>query len=361
MSLEALRAATVHLGERSYPVLVGGGLLGRLGEAMDEQLPDVTGCVVVTSPSVDGLYGGQAMKALEALHPGKVIVPEGEEAKTWDAARGLLGALIGYGLDRRGVVVALGGGSVGDSAGFAASIHMRGVRVVQVPTTLLGQVDSGVGGKTAVNHPAGKNLIGSFHQPGLVACDTGLLATLPRRELCSGLAEVAKYGVITDSILFKGLKVEAERLLAADAGALRWVVARCVVAKARYVEADERDEKGIRAALNYGHTLGHAVETLSDHSIRHGEAVSIGMVAASRVAVSLGLLRQADLERQITLLGALGLPTEAPYGVDDVLHLMRRDKKAEHGSIRLVLPTGIGSEPVVRGVSDAEIWRALGA
>lgn len=232
--------------------------------------------------------------------------------------------------------------------------------MVQVPTTLLGQVDSGVGGKTAVNHSAGKNLIGSFHQPSLVVCDTELLSTLPKRELRSGLAEVAKYGVITDSILFKGLEVEAERLLAADTNALRWVVARCVAVKARYVKADERDDKGIRAMLNYGHTLGHAVETLSNHSISHGEAVAIGMVAASRVALSLGLLKQADLERQIALLEILGLPTETPYGIAEVLPLMMRDKKAEHGSIRLVLPTGIGSEPVVKGVSEAEIRGALG-
>jgi 3-dehydroquinate synthase len=359
MSLEALRAATVHLGGRSYPILVGGGLIGRLGEAIGEHLSDVTGCVVVTSPSVDGLYGGRAITALEALHPGKVIIPEGEEAKTWDASGELLCSLIKHGLDRRGVVVALGGGSVGDSAGFAASIYMRGVRVVQVPTTLLGQVDSGVGGKTAVNHPAGKNLIGSFHQPSLVACDTGLLATLPKRELRSGLAEVAKYGVISDAILYRGVEVEAEKLLSADPQALRWMVTRCVAAKARYVEADERDERGIRVALNYGHTVGHAVETLSDHAIRHGEAVAIGMVAASRVAVGLGLLKRPDLERQIALLEALELPTESPYGVDEVIPLMRRDKKAEHGSIRLVLPTGIGTEPEVRVVSEAEIRGAL--
>ena len=359
MSLETMKAATVRLGGRSYPILVGGGLLGRLGEAIGEHLTDVTGCVVVTSPSVDGLYGGRAMTALEALRSGKVVVPDGEEAKTWGAAGKLLGSLIKHGLDRRGVVVALGGGSVGDSASFAASIYMRGVRVVQAPTTLLGQVDSGVGGKTAVNHPAGKNLIGSFHQPSLVACDTGLLATLPKRELRSGLAEVAKYGVIGDAILYKGVEVEAEKLLGADPQALRWMVTRCVAAKARYVEADERDERGIRVALNYGHTMGHAVETLSDHSIRHGEAVAIGMVAASRVAVNLGLLKRPDLDRQIALLEALELPTESPYGVDEVIPLMRRDKKAEHGSIRLVLPTGIGAEPELRVVSEAEIRGAL--
>lgn len=359
MSLENMRAATVRPGPRGYPVLVGEGLLDRLGEAIAEYAPGATGCVLVTSPQVNTLYGARATAALDSLHPGKVAIPEGEEAKTWDAAGSLLGSLIGHGLDRRGVVVALGGGSVGDSAGFAASLYMRGIRVVQVPTTLLGQVDSGVGGKTAVNHPAGKNLIGTFHQPSLVACDTGLLVTLPRRELLSGLAEVVKYGVIADAKLYVGVEAEAERLLGADPEALRWVVARCVAAKARLVEADERDERGVRAALNYGHTLGHAVETLSGHSIRHGEAVAVGMVAASRVAVYLGLLKKPDLERQLALLRRLGLPTEPPYGVDELIPLMRRDKKAEQGSMRLVLPTGIGGEPVIRSVSEAEIRGAL--
>ncbi len=355
MSLEAFKATTIHLGERTYPVFVGYGLLGRLGEVIDEYLDGVTGCVVVTSPSVDALYGGEAMAALESLHPAKVIVPEGEDAKTWESAGNLLGALIEHGLNRRGVVVALGGGSVGDSAGFAASIYMRGIRLIQVPTTLLGQVDSGIGGKTAVNHSYGKNLIGSFHQPSLVACDTAMLSTLPARELRSGLAEVAKYGVIADASLFKHLE-DGSKKLDLD---LRWVVSRCAAAKAHYIEADERDTRGIRSALNYGHTFGHAVETLSRHSIRHGEAISIGMSIASRVTVSLGVLRRADLERQIALLAALGLPTEAPCAIEDLLPLTRRDKKADGILTRLVLPTGIGSEPVVRSTSEEEIVAAL--
>jgi len=359
MSLEYMRAATVRIGGRGYHVLAGAGLLDRLGEAIAEYIPSATGCVLVTSPQVDALYGMRAMTSLESLHPRKVMIPEGEEAKTWDAAGELLGSLIKQGLDRKGVVVALGGGSVGDSAGFAASLYMRGIRVVQIPTTLLGQVDSSVGGKTAINHPTGKNLIGTFHQPGLVACDTGLLSTLPRRELLSGLAEVVKYGVIADAKLYVGVEAEAEKLLSVDPEAMRRVVARCVAAKAHFVESDERDERGVRAALNYGHTLGHAVETLSGHSIRHGEAVAIGMVAASRVAVALGLLKKPDLERQLTLLGRLGLPTESPYEVDEVIPLMSRDKKAESGSIRLVLPKVIGGEPAIRVVSEAEIRGAL--
>ncbi len=359
MSLESLRAATVRLGPRSYPILVGGGLLDQLGEAVGDYLPSVTGCVLVTSQPVDYLYGERAMESLALLRPHKVIVPEGEEAKTWGAAGELLGTMISHGLDRRGVVVALGGGSVGDSAGFAASVYMRGIRVVQVPTTFLAQVDSGIGGKTAVNHEAGKNLIGTFHQPSLVACDTGLLATLPPRELRSGLAEVAKYGVVADAKLYGDIELEAEKLLSADENALRWALGRCVAAKARLVEADERDEGGKRAALNYGHTLGHAVETLSGHSLRHGEAVAIGMVAASRIAVEQKLLDETDLERQVRLLERLGLPTSSPYSAEEVIRLMKRDKKAEGGSIRLVLPRGVGVEPAVCAVSEAEIRGAL--
>jgi len=359
MSLETCKASIIHLGERSYQILAGDGLLKRLGEALREYLPNVTGCILVTSPSVDGLYGSRATAALETLHPGKVLIPEGEEAKTWEAVGELLGSMIRHGLDRRAVIVALGGGSVGDSAGFAASIYMRGTRIAQVPTTLLGQVDSGVGGKTAINHSAGKNLVGSFHQPSLVVCDTGLLATLPKRELRSGLAEVVKYGVISDVVLYEGVEAETEKLLSADVDTLRWIVTRCVAAKARYVEADERDDRGVRSALNYGHTVGHAVETLSGHSLRHGEAVAIGMIAAARIAFSLGLLKRADLERQISLLKVLGLPIEVPYEIDEVIPLLRRDKKAERGSIRFVLPTGIGYEPVARIVSEAELRGVL--
>jgi 3-dehydroquinate synthase len=359
MSLESLRVASVRLGDRSYPILVGVGLLDRLGEAITEYLPSTTGCVVVTSTHVDALYGARAMESLAPLSPGRIVAPEGEDAKTWDAVEETLGTLIRHGLDRKGVVIALGGGSIGDSAGFAASLYMRGIRIVQVPTTFLGQVDSGMGGKTAINHLAGKNLIGTFHQPSLVACDTGLLSTLPPRELRSGLAEVAKYGVVIDAKLYVGLEIEADRLLSADQEALRWAVSRCVVAKARLVEADERDELGVRAALNYGHTFGHAIETLSGHTIRHGEAVSVGMAAASRVAVALRVLDADDLERQIRLLKRLGLPTEMPYSIDKILPLMRLDKKTEGGTIRLVLPTGIGGGSIVRPVSEAEIMGAL--
>jgi len=355
-----LEVVTVNLDERIYPILIGNDLLSYLGEAVNEHLLGITECVVVMQPTVRALYGERIMASLDSLNPDEVLMPEGEEAKTWGSVSDLLGALFKLGLDRRGIIVAFGGGSIGDSAGFAASIYMRGVRIVQVPTTLLGQIDSSIGGKTAVNHVTGKNLIGSFHQPSLVACDTDLLASLPKREISSGLAEVMKYGVIADSALFTVLEDEVERLLSADSEAMRLVVTLCVSAKVKKVEVDERDDRGVRVSLNYGHTVGHAIETLSSHEIRHGEAVAIGMMAASRVALSFGLLTQSELKRQRELLTTLGLPTESPFDASEILPLIKWDKKSERGSIRLILPTGIGSTPVLRSVSEDDIRSALG-
>jgi len=360
MLAQGWRAATVALDERSYPILVGEGLLSRLGSLVAEAAPGATGCALVTSTSVDMLYGEEAAASLGELHPSKILLPEGEAAKTWGWAGKVVGRLIERGLDRKGVVVALGGGTVGDVAGFAASVYLRGIRVIQVPTTLLGQVDSGIGGKAAVNQARGKNLIGSFHQPSLVVSDTSFLRTLPPREVASGLGEVVKYGVISDAALLARVEEKVDSLLRADSGELTAVVSRCSAIKARYVEADERDTRGIRAALNYGHTLGHAVETMSRHSVRHGEAVAIGMVAASRIAVRARLLKEADAMRQTSLLRALGLPTEVPdMSTTKLVRAMRKDKKAEAGAIRFVLPTGIGKPPVVREIPEAEIVRAL--
>jgi len=362
MEIENFRAATVGLGERSYHILAGEGLLARLGEAANRYVPDATGCVVVTSPDLDQLYGDTALRSLRRLNPARVLLPEGETAKTWGWAGRLVSSLIDHRLDRKGVVVALGGGSVGDVAGFAAAIYLRGVRVIQVPTTLLSQVDSSIGGKTAVNHSLGKNVIGAFHQPSLVVCDTSLLKTLPKGEIRSGLAEVVKYGVINDANLFATVEEKADRLLSADAAELEAVVARCAAIKAGYVELDERDTSGVRATLNYGHTVGHAIETLNRGRIRHGEGVAIGMVSASRVSVEYGLLHVGELERQANLLGKLGLPTRVPTAASSrLIKIMHRDKKAESGTIRLVLPTGIGVPPVTRAVPDAVIERSLEA
>jgi len=256
-------------------------------------------------------------------------------------------------------VVALGGGAVGDVAGFAASIYLRGVRLVHVPTTLLGMVDSSIGGKTAVNHPGGKNLVGSFHQPGAVVIDPALLETLPVRELRSGLSEVVKYGVVRDAGLFRYVEDNGERLLGLDLEALTHVIKVSASIKAGYVEEDERDYKGVRAALNLGHTLGHAVERLRPH-VRHGEAVSIGMAYASRLAAERGIMSRKDKARLVRALTRLGLPTEVPeLPADEIISLMRRDKKATEDGIRFVLPTGIGEEPVYATVEEETIGETL--
>jgi 3-dehydroquinate synthase len=354
---------TVRLGERSYPVYVAPGLVSRTGDLIAKRLPSTSRTAIVTSGNIWELHGGDLEGSLEAagLEADVVLVPDGEEAKAWSEAARLIGELLDLGFDRRSTLIAFGGGAVGDLAGFAAAIYLRGIALVQVPTTLLAQVDSGIGGKAAVNHPKGKNLIGAFKQPGLVASDPELLASLPGREIRSGLAEIVKYGVIADSELFKKVEENGSALQDADPVHLTEVVRRCVAIKAGYVEKDERDLDGIRAALNYGHTMGHAMETLSKPRLRHGEAVAIGMEFAGGLSVELGLMGEGELVRQGDLLANLGLETSMPdLRQEDILIALRRDKKVEGGSVRFVLPTGIGKPPVIKPIEEDTIVRELG-
>ena len=353
-------AATVNLSEKSYPIYVAEGLLEKLEEIIDEELDEVTGCVVVTSQVLNVLYGSMVLDALNGLDPKMVIIPDGEKAKSWTQAGKLIGEFISNGLDRKGVVVAFGGGTVGDLAGFAAAIYLRGVRVIQVPTTLLGQTDSSIGGKTAVNHMKGKNLIGAFHQPSIVVSDTSLLHSLPLREIASGLAEVIKYGVIADETLFRFLEEHGGNMLEGKTAELTHAVKRSAEIKAIYVERDEKESSGVRAMLNYGHTAGHAIEKTATQVMRHGEAVAIGMMVAGRIACMLGLFTENELERQGELLTSIGLATRVPrMDVSRVLEVMSRDKKARDGRIQFVLPTGIGSEPVLRVIPEPLIVKAL--
>jgi len=356
-------SVTVRLGERSYPVYVAPGLISGVGSLISERLPSASRCAVVTSENIWGLHGGALASSLEAagFEADIIFVPDGEEAKSWGEIARLIGELLDRGFDRRSTLIPFGGGAVGDLAGFAAAIYLRGIDLVQVPTTLLAQVDSAIGGKAAVNHPKGKNLIGAFKQPGLVASDPELLASLPGRELRSGLAEVVKYGVIADPELFRKVEEKGDALQDAEPGALTEVVRRCATIKVGYVEEDERDLGGIRAALNYGHTLGHAVETLSAPRIRHGEAVAIGMEFAGRISAGLGLMEEGELERQRDLLASLGLETGIPdLKLGDILDALSRDKKVEGGAVRFVLPTGIGKAPVIRPIDETLIVRELG-
>jgi 3-dehydroquinate synthase len=362
-SARRVRSVVVDLGERSYPIHIGTGISEHAGELIKQSLPEVRTCAVVTSEGVHKAHGRPLIESLEDqdLHVGLALVPDGEEAKTWGSAGDLVGDLLEAGLDRRSAVIAFGGGTIGDLAGFVASVYMRGVGLVQVPTTLLAQVDSSIGGKAAVNHPRGKNLIGAFHQPSVVISDQGLLGTLPRRELLSGLGEVVKHGVIADPGLFELAENDGERLMEADPDALEEAVMRSVAIKSRLVEMDERDNKGLRVILNYGHTLGHALETLSGHELRHGEAVALGMEFAARISVEAGTFKAREAERQSRTLEGLGFKLEPPRA--DPLELvaaLRLDKKAVGSTINFILPTGIGSTPILKPVSEDRIIHILG-
>ena len=352
----------VDLGERSYPVYVGPGIIRGAGTVFKGRLSHTDKCAIVTSDSVWETHGGGFHESLseQAIDVVKASVPDGEEAKSWSVAEALIGYLLGQGLDRQSAIISFGGGSIGDLAGFVASIYLRGVNLIQVPTTLLSQVDSSLGGKTAVNHPKGKNLIGSFYQPVMVLSDTELLRTLPRGEILSGLGEVVKHGIIADHSLFDFVEDNVDGLVEADPGALTHVVERSVAIKGALVALDERDSLGIRAVLNYGHTAGHALETLSQLGIRHGEAVALGMMVASRLSERVGHTTRENTERQRRLLTELGFDLKPPrFTPDDIVEVMHRDKKALMGTIRFVLPTGIGSTPVLRAVSEQEVVKAL--
>lgn len=361
MKLMNSLAATVNLGERSYQIYVGIGLLENINGLIRRTNPDTKKITVITSPIIHDIYGERVEEALKGLESSIIVVPEGEKAKSWDWAEKLVNKFLDYGMDRNSCVISFGGGSIGDLAGFVASIYLRGIKVIQVPTTLLGMVDSSIGGKTAVNHEKGKNLIGTFYQPSLVIADPFVLKTLSRRELRSGMGEIIKYSIIHETPLFHELYENAHLLLEADLDILTRVIKRCVTIKAWYVERDERDLRGLRASLNYGHTVGHALEKLTNHSIKHGEAVAKGMEVAAKISAKLGVCKKKVVVEQNKLLEKMGLETNIPnLKPRDVVEVMRRDKKSESGNIRMVLPTGIGKPIKLRRISEQLILEVLG-
>ena len=335
---------TVGLGDRSYPIWVGDGILERLGEAL-HAVDFPRQVAVVTNPVVSALYGQPVMTALagSGFSPSLITVPDGEEHKNLRTLEQIYDALIGGGFDRYCGLIALGGGVIGDITGFAAATFLRGVPFAQVPTTLLAQVDSSVGGKTAVNHPLGKNLIGAFYQPRHVHIDVATLATLPEREFAAGMAEVIKYGIIRDAEFFFWLGAQCARLRQRNREALVTAVMKSCQIKADIVELDEK-ESSLRAILNYGHTFGHAVETLAGYGeIRHGEAVAIGMSVAARVSREFGFCSPEQVSVIDALLQAFALPvTPPPFHLDDYLQAMGRDKKVKAGVLRYVFNRGIG-------------------
>lgn len=353
----------VELGSRSYPIHIGSGLLDdaslfqrHLGESR---------VAIVTNTTVAPLYLGRLRAALGERVALVKVLPDGEEYKNLLVLSELYDALLAARCERSCALVALGGGVIGDITGFAAATYQRGVPFLQVPTTLLAQVDSSVGGKTAVNHPRGKNMIGAFHQPRAVIADISTLATLPAREYAAGLAEVLKYGLIGDAPFHDWLGAHAAAIMARDAECLVEIVRRSCANKARVVAADEREEEGgSRALLNFGHTFGHAIETATRYrSLLHGEAVAIGMVMAARFSQELGWLAAADVQEIRSLVAGFGLPVAPPAGLDGVelLSLMRGDKKSSAGRIRLVLLRRIGEAVLSRDFSEAALLDLLHA
>jgi 3-dehydroquinate synthase len=365
------RTIPVELGAKAYPILIGEGLLEGLGERIRALgFPEVTRVLVVSNPVVHGHYGDVVLASLEraGLVAAALVLEAGEEQKTPATVARIHDEAFAQRLERGSLLVALGGGVVGDMGGFAAATWLRGIAVVQVPTTLLAMVDASIGGKTGVNHPGGKNLIGAFHQPRLVLIDPSTLATLPEREFRAGMAEVIKYGVIGDAELFEDLEAAAGAhprggLASREAvgpDLLQRLLERSASAKARVVAADEQ-EGGLRAILNYGHTLGHAVETLCGYGTwLHGEAVGLGMVAVGEIAVAMGLWSRTDQERQMALIAAAGLPLQWPdLDPDAVLTCLQGDKKVQGGRVRFVLPTAIGRVEIRSDVEPATIRAAL--
>jgi 3-dehydroquinate synthase len=356
-----MRQVTVHLGSRSYVVHVGPGLVDAAG-AEWARLGLGRRVALVTQTPVREHARRVAASVESAGAVVRVIeVADGEQAKSLDTARQLWDAFLEHGLDRASPVIAVGGGVVGDVGGFAAATFMRGLPFVQVPTTLLAQVDASVGGKVAINHERGKNLVGAFHQPRVVLADTAVLATLPEREYRSGLAEVVKTAAALNGDLFALLETRVDLLVRRDPGLLESVIATCCAEKATIVEQDEREESGLRMVLNYGHTVGHALESLSGYDRwLHGEAVAIGIVVAARLACRLGLAEPRTAERQERLLRALGLPTRFPEPAPGaVAEALRRDKKAREGRVPFVLLKALGRAEVCFDVPSETIRGVL--
>jgi len=351
----------VALGERSYSIEVGAGLI----DDPARYAPHLAGrrAALVTSTVVAPIYGERVGAALREAGAEviEVILPDGEEQKTWQTLNLVFEALLAARCDRQTMIVALGGGVVGDLAGFAAAVYQRGVPFIQVPTTLLAQVDSSVGGKTAINHPLGKNMVGAFYQPEAVIADVCTLETLPMRELRAGMAEVIKHGIIRDPAFFSWIEQNLDRLLARDADALTHAVVRSCQIKAEVVAADER-ESGLRAILNFGHTFGHAIESgLGYGHWVHGEAVAAGMVMAADLSARAGMLPRADSERIRDLIARAGLPITGPASLPPgrYLDLMAVDKKASRGSIRFILLEKPGSAVLRGGVPEAMVRETL--
>jgi 3-dehydroquinate synthase len=347
----------VHAGSRASTIWIGEGLADRLPDLLDAHHVGARR-FVVSSPVIWRLHGEQLKRTLGGVEP--ILIADGERFKNLQSVSRIYETLIRAGADRGSAIVAVGGGVVGDTAGFAAATYLRGITLAQVPTTLLAQVDSAIGGKVGVNHALGKNLIGAFHQPAVVAIDPLLLRTLPRREFRSGLYEVVKYGMIASRPLFEQVATQTKAVFARDPAVLVPAIVESCRIKADVVSKDER-EGGLRRILNYGHTVGHALEAVTKYRrFRHGEAIAYGMLAAADLAVARGLLAAGDRQALAQLITQLGpLPPVADLPITEVLEAVRRDKKVVHGRLHFVLATGIGETITVDDVTEPEISAVL--
>jgi 3-dehydroquinate synthase len=350
----------VGLGDRSYEIVIGHDLLSRLGLRTKEFRPSKV--AVISNETVFPLYKDSVLASMKEsdISPEVILMPDGEEYKGLEWANNIYGKLLEARFDRSSMIIALGGGVVGDLAGFVAATYMRGIRYIQVPTTLLSQVDSSVGGKTGVNHPLGKNMIGAFYQPSLVLIDVDTLKTLPEKEFLAGMAEVIKYGVIEDGEFFKFLKENKDNILSLGES-ITHIVRRSCEIKADVVSKDER-EAGLRAILNFGHTIGHSIETVTEYKeYLHGEAIAIGMRYAADLAVRMGMFEKASAAEVKSLIESYRLPAQLPKGINlsDMMKAMQVDKKAQAGRLRFILPDSIGKVSIVDDVDEGLIREVL--
>jgi 3-dehydroquinate synthase len=351
----------VDLGDRSYKIIIDSNILGQAGNLI-KQVTSAEKVLLVSNPLVYSIYGYMCISALQksGFKVSLALMPDGEKYKNIDEAMKIVNQAVESGIERSSLCIALGGGVVGDLAGFAASIYQRGIDFIQIPTTLLAQVDSSVGGKVAINHPSGKNLLGSFQQPRLVIIDTDTLRTLNIKEFSSGLGEVVKYGIVYDHEFFSYLEAHAEELIELEETSLQKIIYRSCQIKSEIVAQDEKEE-GLRAILNLGHTFGHAAEKLGDYKLfRHGEAVAMGITAACYLSHSIGLMTKEEIKRVESLFMKLQLKSQFPsYAPEDVISAMQADKKIKNGKINFVLPQGIGNYIITDDITHKQIENAI--
>ena len=358
-----MKRLTIDLADRSYDILIGRNLLSRVGALVSEILSP-SRVVVLTHPSIQSLYGDTLSASFKVLNcPSHILeIPEGEASKSLSQAEKIFDKLMEWQCDRSTLLVAMGGGVIGDLCGFIAATYMRGVPFIQIPTSLLAQVDSSVGGKTAVNHPRGKNMIGAFYQPKRVVIDLDTLQSLPEKEFKAGLAEIIKHGVIEDPELFAYLETHTEEIAAHKTECLERIIATSCEIKARVVEKDERESR-YRMVLNFGHTIGHAIEALTGYAkLKHGEAVAIGMVQAAKLSRQTGRCSDAVVDRIARLIERFGLPTQLPrLDKEAIVQALYLDKKTTHKNIRFILVKDVGSIEIVENVAESSILKALDA